>query len=310
MIIITSGAKYSDIDVLACAIAYQELLTLLGKDSVAVLPGPFTESVPKTISSWKLPFLKELPVESSKEQLEYVLVDVSIPEVLPSFVEQAKITGIFDHHFFGFEKMWQERLGKDAIIEPVGSCATLIFEQWQQANLLDQMSELSRNLLYTAIISNSLNLQANVTTDRDRNAIRYLKDKISLGVDWVARYYHEIEVQVLKAPVAAIEKDLKIIKIADTTWTVGQLELWQSYDFLAQNKAELLEALGKYNSKLGFISCPSIFEGCNHILALNRASELFLEDLLGLNFENGMARTKKLFLRKELLKMLYQEAKD
>lgn len=310
MIIITSGYKTSDIDILACALAYQELLNLQGDKALTVLPGVFTESISKTVKNWDMPYVKEVPLTVDLKKTDFVIVDVSIPETFPQFVDHDRILKIFDHHFYGFEKFWYDKLGQNAIIEPVGSCASLIFEQWEKARLLNKMSQLSINLLYTAIISNSLNLQATITTDKDRKAAKYLKEKISLGLDWVAQYYKEIEVKVMKEPVVAINNDTYSIKVADTTWAIGQLELWKSYEFLVKNKEDLLRSLSLHKIKLGFITCPSISEGCNHILALNNASEEFLADLLGLNFKDSLAKTKKLFLRKELIKMLYQEDRD
>ncbi len=44
-IVITTGQAFADIDAVACAIAYAELLTLEGKSSEVVLPGTLNNSV-------------------------------------------------------------------------------------------------------------------------------------------------------------------------------------------------------------------------------------------------------------------------
>ena len=48
-IVITAGETFADIDVLACAIAYSQLLTLEGKANEVVLPGPLNSSNTPTI---------------------------------------------------------------------------------------------------------------------------------------------------------------------------------------------------------------------------------------------------------------------
>ena len=53
-IVVTAGQTFNDIDVLACAIAYSELLLLEGKKSEVVLPGPLNNSVTNIIRSWGL----------------------------------------------------------------------------------------------------------------------------------------------------------------------------------------------------------------------------------------------------------------
>src|SRR3989344_4504224 len=113
-IIVTTGQPFTDIDALACAIAYTELLRLEGKDAEAVLPGPLNKSITNEIKSWNLKFLKT---------------------------------------------------------EMVGACATLIWEEYVKRKKSNEISEMSGNLLSTAIISNTLNFNAMVTTDRDKKSL-------------------------------------------------------------------------------------------------------------------------------------------
>ena len=54
--IVTTGEAFTDIDALACAIAYGELLKLEGKEAEVVLPGLLNHSITPTIKSWNLDF--------------------------------------------------------------------------------------------------------------------------------------------------------------------------------------------------------------------------------------------------------------
>ena len=58
-IVVTAGDKYTDIDVLACAIAYTELLNREGKNAEAVLAGVFNKSVTDKIKSWNLKYTEK-----------------------------------------------------------------------------------------------------------------------------------------------------------------------------------------------------------------------------------------------------------
>jgi len=78
MIIVTSGTKYTDVDVLACATAYSDLLNLLNKPATAVLYGPLNASITKTVKSWKLNYKSR---HSPKPKDCFVLVDTSNPDV-------------------------------------------------------------------------------------------------------------------------------------------------------------------------------------------------------------------------------------
>src|SRR3989344_1913390 len=93
-IVVTAGDKYTDIDVLACTIAYSELLSLEGKTARAVLLGPFQNSITSTINSWQLNFSTQSPIGNNK----YVIVDCSDPIHFSKFVQDGQIIEIFDHH--------------------------------------------------------------------------------------------------------------------------------------------------------------------------------------------------------------------
>ena len=130
-IIITAGDKYTDIDVLACVVAYHELLKLQGKRSLAVLPGPLNETVTKTVRTWEMGFVTQYEPGSADS---FVIMDLSTPEFISKIVDQERIIKIFDHHP-GYEEYWKSEIGGNSIIEPIGACATLILGGLQRVRL-------------------------------------------------------------------------------------------------------------------------------------------------------------------------------
>ena len=93
-----------DIDGLACAIAYAELLRLEGEDAAAVLCDPLNASVTPELRAIAKNY-QTTPVSAKK----YVIVDMSDTRCLQTFVPLEKVVEILDHHF-GFEDYWYKRL--------------------------------------------------------------------------------------------------------------------------------------------------------------------------------------------------------
>src|SRR3990170_3412016 len=99
MIVITARTSQTDIDRLACACAYKELMTLSGIESEAVLLGPLNGSIPTRVRVWGGDYLDETPANLfDQPNVQFVIVDDSEPDKLPKFVNVDKVIEVFDHH--------------------------------------------------------------------------------------------------------------------------------------------------------------------------------------------------------------------
>jgi nanoRNase/pAp phosphatase (c-di-AMP/oligoRNAs hydrolase) len=87
-----------------------------------------------------------------------VIVDTSDHTFLSTHLDISRVIEIYDHHF-GYEAYWQDLLGHDAHIEPIGAAATLIWEQWKKRAPIEQISTNTAKLLAYAIVSNTSNFQ-------------------------------------------------------------------------------------------------------------------------------------------------------
>ncbi len=302
-IIITSGKNYVDIDALASALALRDLLILEGEDAEAVLAGPLNHSVSPEIKSWGLNYSTELKYLD----VDFILVDVSEASHFPMFLNQNRIIKIYDHHF-NFADFWKKSIGNKAVIEPVGSCATLIWEEYVKQGKEKQISAINSNLLATAIVSNTLNFNASVTTDRDKAAFAGLQSSMSLGGDWVRRYFDQQEDQVIDDPYQSIVRDTKVQDISNLGFVVviGQIELWDGSQFTKNHQSVIKDALTSFNQEHWFFSCPSISEGKNYIYAESDKIKEMLKRIIGAKFESNLGETPKLWLRKEIFNKLYQ----
>lgn len=302
-IVVTTGKRFTDIDALACVIAYKEIPSI---PTAAVIPGPLNQSVTKDIRLWPLDFQKSL---ENCPECDFVIVDVSEDSQLPSFVNKKKIIEIYDHHF-GFEKPWVEKLGDKAKIEPVGACATLIWEEFKKrkasgASKEKFISPLAANLLYTAIFSNTLNFQVSLATARDKQAFDELKVFVDLPTDWIPRYYQDQQLQAYFNTERAVFRDTKIQDIKGMKCAVGQMELWDSKSFITEKKDEITPVLKSFETEHWMLICPSISEGRSYIFTKSQT----LKDLLGRSlridfFGADIGITDRLWIRKEILQKI------
>lgn len=300
--IVTSGEKFTDIDALACAVAYSELLLLENKESEVVLPGILNTSVTQAIKDWGIKYTTSQTCTGAY----FTIVDVSDPLQIAEFVEEDRIVKIFDHHL-GFEDYWRERIGEKSRIEFIGACATLIWEEYKKRNQERDISILSSNLLSVAILSNTLNFGAQITDQRDRQAFQELQELHPLSPEWVEQYFLDQEKDVYKDIRAAVINDTKVITDLNLKHplVIGQLELWNGGDFLANNIRPMKQALENFGSKYWLMSIPSLKEKKNYIYTENLEVRELLSKVLGITFEGNRGVTEKLWLRKEILKELY-----
>jgi len=300
-IIVTSGTRFTDLDALASAVAYREIPP---EPPLVVIPGPLNQSVSREIRRWPLNFETNI----NGDNYDFVIVDVSELEAMPPFVRQHpdRVVEIYDHHF-GFEEFWRKKLGERAKIEEVGACATLIWEELKRRRINQgnsRMTTLAANLLYTAIISNSLNLYSPLTTDRDRKVLEELKPFTNLPQNWISQYYLDLEREIYLKPEVVIRNDTKVQNIKGIQCAFCQLELWNSRDFLREHSNRIEAVLREYSTEAWLFNSPCLSEGRNYLYTKNEILKNLLRRVMTITFEGGIGVTNKLWLRKEILRLI------
>jgi len=302
-IVVTTGKDHTDIDGLACVLAFDELLKLEKKNSTAVCVGVFNYTITKMIREKPLKFDKQFP----SDETEFVVLDVSEPTHFPQEVVVDRVIELIDHHF-GFEDFWNRKIGNKAKIEPVGACATLVWEEYKKRGHLEKLSELSAELLAYAIVSNTLNFKASGTTKRDIEAFEDLIKRAKLECDWVRDCFKEQEKDILIDIQKAILTDIKIHELKNLSLEVviGQMELWDSKNFITNYQDQIEKILSGVKNEYWFFTSPSIFEGKNYLFAKNDKIKDLLLKSIGAKFEGDIGTTDKLWLRKEILREFYK----
>jgi inorganic pyrophosphatase/manganese-dependent inorganic pyrophosphatase len=303
--IVTSGEKFTDIDAYACAIAYAELLRLEGKNAEVVLPGTLNNSITPIIRSWNLPYATKPSVRNYKA----IVVDVSEPSHIASCAPFDLVTEIYDHRY-GFQDVWEEKLGKNAHIEAVGACTTLIWEQFKDRGFADKISKESANLLLIGTVSNTLDFGAQVTNQRDVAAFNELTKHIDLPPNWKEVYFNEQETTVFKNPIKAIMNDTKVLDVPGAGFPIvmGQMELWDSRAFITSHIESIEKALTSFGVENWFMSSPCIKEKRNYIYTKSSRVKRLLGDIIAARFTGDIGITDGLWLRKEVRKKLFELA--
>ena len=101
--IVTAGQGFTDIDAYASAIAYAQLKRLEGVVAEVVLPGPLNVSVPPQLRPEQLDYEVEYVPRDGDT---FVVLDVSEPDHIATFVRPEGIEINIDHHFV-YEDYWR-----------------------------------------------------------------------------------------------------------------------------------------------------------------------------------------------------------
>ncbi len=299
MHVVTAGTAFIDIDAYGSMVAMAELLRRRGKEALAASSAPFNSSVPPSLRKLDVRF--ETNYTPSPEDC-FTIVDLSDPEHFDFKATPEKVVMVIDHHL-GFKEFWQERLGDQAHIEFIGAACTLVYELWQQAGLAADMSQNSAKLLACGILDNTLNLKADITTDRDRAAYDFLAAHAGLSADWPRHYFSDCQAYALKDMRAAIQSDAKTIQYPNRSdqLHVGQIVLWDADKVIQSHQDAVMNTLAE-SGRPWYMNFIDVKNGISVFFCQDRATQTWLVDLLGISFAGDLAHADRMWLRKEIFK--------
>lgn len=303
-IVITSGFKYLDIDAYAGCIVYREFVKSKGYQAKAITTAPYNQSVSALITDIDYAFDT---LEDIEENSQFVILDVSNPTMLDTFVKEENIITIIDHHT-GYEDYWEQKKNTHPHIEFIGSICTLIFEQIEQEEKLDILNPYLCQLMVAAILDNTLNLKATITTSRDIRAYHTLLKIGNLDASFADTYFLSCQNQIEKDLFTALKNDMKIASFGDILPSVfGQLLVWNHDNILTKVK-EIESYFATYH-KEWMLNIISLREGKSYILASSPNVQSHLEKLFQKSFQNNILILEPFMLRKEIIKQAQTDRK-
>lgn len=296
MVVITSGKKYIDIDAYAGCIAYAKLLNLKGIEAKAVSTAKLNKSI--TPSLMKLS--SKLDEYKPNYNDEYIIIDVSNKDYFDTFVKEEKIIEIIDHHV-GYEEYWKNKLKEKAQIEFIGSVATIIFELYERENLVQYITKDLAILLMSAILDNTLNLKAKITTPRD--VIAYKKLEIIIDdKTYFETYFKECQLEIDKNLRLSIENDTKIETINSILPPIfAQLTIWNKETIL-KKKQIISETLNAIGTKW-LLNLICLKDGKSYLITEDLSVQNNMEKLFDKKFKNEIMELENVWLRKEIIKL-------
>ncbi len=285
-----------DIDAYAACIAYAKLLNLKGIKAKAISTAKLNESITPSLKKLILKLDRYKP----NEEDEYIIIDVSNKDYFDTFVQEQKIIEIIDYHV-GFEEYWKNKLKEKARIEFIGAVATMIVELYEKEDLMVQISKDLAILLMSAILDNTLNLKAKITTKRDIVAYKKL-EKIIKDEIYPEKYFKECQLEISNNLKRDIENDTKIENInAILPPIFVQLTIWDK-DNILENKQIIYETLNNIGTKW-MLNLICLKDGKSYLLAKDIEVQDNMEKLFHEKFQNEIMKLDNVWLRKEIIKL-------
>ena len=295
-ILVTSYVN-PDLDGVACAVAYAEFLEKVGKSATAGAIGEVHVEARYLLDRFDITPPERLTDANEFESI--ILVDTSDLKDLEGKISSERVIEIIDHrkvdgagHF----------LNAKVQIEFVGAAATLIAEKF-----ITTQTDISRNsaiLLFGAIISNTLNFQASVTTDRDRKAANWLNKIANLPESFSADLFKaksDLSGDRLRK---SIEGDFNHFEFGSKKIGIAQLEILGASILVSTREAEITHILQELKSRMNldfiFQNTIGLDEGKSIFVAGDEETKRLLENVFQVSFHNMASDYSGLIMRKEI----------
>lgn len=300
-VVVTSYTE-PDLDGFSCAVAYAEFLNKTGVSAVVRIFGnPHVEAAYLLQKfGFKIEEDKTAPLD------RVVLVDASELRDLDQFIRPENVIEIIDHRKFNDSASFKNAKVQ---IEYVGSAATLIAEKFYKNNM--DISVPSATLLYGAIVSNTLNFRAKVTTERDRQMAEWLNHKLGLTKEFIDDMFHAKSDVSGEKLAQRIDADFAWFQLGNQKVGIAQMEMTDVKSLIETRKAEILDILKDLKSKDRldkiFISFIDLGEGFNAFITDDSSMQSLLASTLDIQFENDVAFRQHFIMRKEIVPLLKEE---
>ena len=299
-----------DLDGIASVLAYIHLLTATGEGGKAGFEGKFQLDAQFLLE--QLAFsLPPMPNRFDK----VVLINASTRADVPNIVKKhhKKVVEVIDHRLYQdieFEFPSVKRVN----VEQVGACATIIVEEL--ARYSEVPPQTIATLLHAAIHSNTLDLKAGVTTQRDREAAALLASWYPMSRSLIDEMFRFRTILNPEQAESALKNDFKSpFNTADGILGIAQIEMLDGTALFLEHTELIYRVLKElkeqYNLDYVFLTIPCIDQKINHLYAVDKESADFLRKYMAGCLDTSpdsqssslFMKTSKLLLRKEIVPM-------
>jgi len=293
-----------DLDGVACAIAYSEYLNKIGKFTIAGIIGKPHDEAMYVLERFHITFPAE--IADSKDYNEIILVDSSDLNGLEGKINPEKVIEVIDHRKINEAEKF---VNANIQIDLVGAAATLIAEKYFENNI--SISKESAILLYSAIISNTLNFKGGVTTDRDIKVANWLNSIIQLDDNYWKELFIAKSDLIGKKLNERIQGDLAWFIMNNKKIGIAQIEMIGAQELIAKRINEITLELKKIKEKMNldyvFQNTIELAEEKNYFITDDLNTQQLLEKVLNVKFDSYVAKKNNLIMRKQIVPLLKEE---
>ncbi|MDD5068088.1 MAG: DHH family phosphoesterase [Candidatus Pacebacteria bacterium] len=295
-ILVTSYVN-PDLDGLSCLFAYTEFLKSQGKNVVAGIIGIPHEEARYVFDRFKISYPETFKNTDAFDQV--IMLDGSSIAVTENRIKPEQVIEIIDHRQTHELEKFPNAIAQ---IELVGAAATLVAEKFI-ANKVE-ISKESAILLSTGIISNTFNFKATVTTDRDKEAAKWLNAIAKLPENFWRELFEAKSDMTGEKLWEKMDGDFSLKNLYGKRVGMAQLEMIGAEALIQSRLSEILELLHriKKNEKLDmiFLNAVDLEKGEAFLICDEKDTMRILEDILHVEFKNNIAEKKGFLMRKEI----------
>ncbi len=220
------------------------------------------------------------------------------------YVKPENIVEFIDHHPNSGDIKYCENA--TLRLYDVGAVCTIIAEMFKE-NKLD-ISREAAILLYYGIISNTINLKAKTTTEKDISILSWLKENcLAIDESLITKIFEEKSKINIKYLRRFMEVEEKFI-VNNDEMIIGQLEITNAIDFLNKYRNNIdkviLDVYDEYKVKYVFLNIVDILKGYHLLYTPDKKCISFLEEKLDVVFNDDIYKGDEIVLRKEIKKIL------
>ena len=180
------GHKHLDSDSVCSAIAYANLKRNLGVKCEARIAGSINAETLYGLKYFDVPVP---PVLENADGENIILVDHNLFSQSAHGMDKANILEVIDHHHIGGDVRTSAPIYFRAM--PVGCTSTIIWLSYLESNV--EIGRDMAGIMLTAILSDTLNLHSDTTTELDRQAVKSLEKIVGFSPEERTKYFLAME---------------------------------------------------------------------------------------------------------------------
>jgi len=293
-----------DTDGVCSAIAYSFWRTKVMKENAS--PVIFGKPDKETLFVLKFSNIVIPPTLNNLDATNrYIIVDTHQKNQLPDNFPYNSVEEILDHHPSGDQDAFPNATIRN---EQVGAVATLIAELFQQnaQSINTQMAA----LLYSAIISNTLDLNAPTTCNRDRSMAEWLLSIAELPQSYVDQMFTARSDISDSTTMEILSNDYKEFDFSGEKVGMSQLETTDMASFLNRNDINgAIERISKEKNLDHYVfNCADIRCQKGVLIAVSHHTKEIISSIVpGAKFQGNIAHFDRILLRKSDLISQFKE---